>query len=133
MIATGIDLWAAYGREFFKSNESSEPLLSDSFNSASSQGSETTLVKGVFEIEQKEERKKDTFECTKLGQVLLCFSWYSNFKKIFATRAGEGDRLDCLNAVRVMSMGWVILGHMYANRIRTPPLANPLDVLDTFK
>jgi peptidoglycan/LPS O-acetylase OafA/YrhL len=92
------------------------------------------LIKGqYFELEGSEKRKKDTFECTKLGQVLLCFSWYSNIKKIFTTAPGKGDPLDCLNAVRVMSMGWVILGHLYGSRVTTPPLANPLDVPDTFK
>ena len=54
---------------------------------------------------------------SKFIQVLLCFSAYSNYKKIFTKRAGENDTLELLNCVRVLSMGWVILGHVFGFRL----------------
>lgn len=71
-------------------------------------------------------------------EVLVCFSVYTNFKKLFASRSGEKlglpkDSLEILNGVRVMSMGWVILGHVYLLRMDLPPIKNMNDISGEFK
>lgn len=55
----------------------------------------------------------DEKEEPKLFKILLGFSAYTNTKKIFnVSNVGEG-KLDCLDGIRFMSIGWVILGHTY--------------------
>ena len=44
------------------------------------------------------------------GKVLLSFSLKRNIPKLMATKVSEGS-VGCLNGIRVMSLGWVILGH----------------------
>lgn len=63
-------------------------------------------------------------------KILLCFSFYTNYKKLFSNRQGNSDPLDSLNGVRVMSTGWVILGHAYINRLIFEPIMNPMATLD---
>lgn len=46
-----------------------------------------------------------------IWKVFLCFSAVSNFKRVFAGR-GTRDSLDSLNGIRVISISWVILGHV---------------------
>jgi len=65
--------------------------------------------------------------------LLLCFSLYTNVPKLFSSRSAEKvgqerDTLDILNAVRVMSMGWVILGHTYIYRFFIGAVKNPLQI-----
>mmetsp|Transcript_11638 Transcript_11638/g.17064 ORF Transcript_11638/g.17064 Transcript_11638/m.17064 type:complete len:681 (+) Transcript_11638:438-2480(+) len=51
-----------------------------------------------------------------LQEVLLCFSLYRNLSMLLvsrsAERTGERNTLDVMNAVRVMSICWVIVGHV---------------------
>ena len=48
-------------------------------------------------------------------KVLLCFSVLSNGKRVLTVRGpdknGQKDPLSLLDGVRVMSIGWVIMGH----------------------
>ena len=53
-------------------------------------------------------------------RVLKCFSLYTNTKKLFLSRSAEKtgnvSTLECLNGVRVLSMTWVVGGHVWAFR-----------------
>ncbi|XP_046547018.1 nose resistant to fluoxetine protein 6-like isoform X1 [Haliotis rubra] len=44
-------------------------------------------------------------------RLLLCFSFSRNTEKIFDTSRKEGS-LRCIHGIRVLSMAWVILGHI---------------------
>lgn len=73
----------------------------------------------------------------KLMRCLLSFSLYSNVKKLFdsrsADRLGQKDPLDILNGIRVMSIGWVVLGHVTLMYFTTPVLSNYEDLPDIMK
>lgn len=47
-----------------------------------------------------------------LSSLLINISLYGNFKKLFRVTKIEGQ-LDCLHGIRFLSMGWVVLGHMF--------------------
>ena len=67
-------------------------------------------------------------------EVLVCFSVYTNYQKLLAARSGSRkDTLEILNGIRVMSMGWVILGHVYDLRAALPPVKNPEDLPGVMK
>ena len=65
-----------------------------------------------------------TLEPSKWEQRLLCFSAHQNFKDLFARR-NSGDTFEIFNAARVMSMGWVIFGHICLSRGWYRPLTFP--------
>ena len=46
-------------------------------------------------------------------RILLSFSAYTNTVKLFKV-GKNADQLDCLNAIRFLSLCWVILGHSYS-------------------
>ena len=50
-----------------------------------------------------------------LSKMILCFSPYTNAIKLFAIPSVKSDipNLNCLNAIRVFSICWVILGHAF--------------------
>jgi peptidoglycan/LPS O-acetylase OafA/YrhL len=63
--------------------------------------------------------------------LLLSFSFYTNFNKLIQpTVSRSGENLAVLNGVRVLSIGWVILGHVYAYRVGSSPIANIFDIPD---
>ena len=63
--------------------------------------------------------------------LLLSFSFYTNFNRLMQpTVSRSGENLAVLNGVRVLSIGWVILGHVYAYRVGSSPLANIFDIPD---
>ena len=51
----------------------------------------------------------------KLVQIFQGFSLYLNTLKLFNTRGGNSDSLDCINGIRFLSMTWVLIGHAYGN------------------
>ena len=53
-----------------------------------------------------------THRPNKLKGFLLCFSFINNTKKLLNTKTAKGP-LACLNGLRVVSMWWVIQGHVY--------------------
>ena len=55
-------------------------------------------------------RKKEN-KATLISKLMLNFSFYNNSLKLFKTNDTPGQ-LDCLNAIRVLSMGYVVLGHL---------------------
>ena len=48
-----------------------------------------------------------------LMKIFLAFSVYSNGKKLLSTNK-TASTLGAVNGVRVFSMSWVILGHVFA-------------------
>ena len=56
----------------------------------------------------------------------LCFSIYTNGKKLLGTKKVEGN-IDCLNGIRFFSMCWVVLGHTFYV-ISLTPWSNSLEV-----
>ncbi|OMJ65503.1 hypothetical protein SteCoe_38101 [Stentor coeruleus] len=61
-------------------------------------------------------------------KALLCFSLPSNLKKLLTTRSqerlGQKDTLEILNAVRVLSIAWVIFGHVCIFAFEIPIIIN---------
>ncbi len=47
------------------------------------------------------------------GKILMCFSMLTNGEKLFSFSSGDGGELTCLNGIRALSFGWVLLGHIY--------------------
>ena len=46
-------------------------------------------------------------------KFLMCFSAYTNGKRLLSTESGGKDHLDCLNGIRFISMTWVVIGHSF--------------------
>ena len=68
-------------------------------------------------------KKSQTAKATSKPMIiraLLCFSIYSNGKKILSTRKLEGS-IDCVHGIRFFSMCWVVMGHTWFAGIKTPP------------
>jgi hypothetical protein len=61
-------------------------------------------------------------------ELVQCFSLIANCKRVIVSRGesrlGQKDELELLNAVRVFSIGWVILGHTYINYTFFVPCVN---------
>ncbi|KAJ8956800.1 hypothetical protein NQ318_014214, partial [Aromia moschata] len=58
-------------------------------------------------------------------ELLVAFSAYSNGKKLFSI-TNNSTELSCLNGIRVLSMIWVVVGHMFMMMILSP-LFNLID------
>jgi peptidoglycan/LPS O-acetylase OafA/YrhL len=70
-------------------------------------------------------------------KVLMCFSLYTNIRKLFLSRSSEKtgtkETLDIFNGVRAMSMAWVVLGHVFLIKYTNSPLVNFQDAGDWYK
>ncbi|OMJ72862.1 hypothetical protein SteCoe_28602 [Stentor coeruleus] len=90
------------------------------------------LGSSVFEILGSADTKSSL-----IGRILLCFSLINNTKKLLTSRGqeklGKTDSLEVLNAVRVMSIGWVILGHTCIYSSTNQPVINYSNALDQIK
>ena len=53
-------------------------------------------------------------------KILLCFSVYSNGKKILSRVKLEGS-IDCIHGIRFFSMCWVVMGHTWFVNVKSPP------------
>jgi hypothetical protein len=67
------------------------------------------------ENENKEDSsvEKQTPNKSTFSKILLSFSAYTNTVKLFKV-AKNADQLDCLHAIRFLSLCWVIIGHSYS-------------------
>jgi hypothetical protein len=72
------------------------------------------LIKPKYINKQEEENEngREKKNISKFSQLLLNVSIYTNLMKIFSINKQEGQ-LDCLNGIRFLSMGWVVLGHVF--------------------
>jgi ABC-type arginine transport system permease subunit len=52
----------------------------------------------------------------KKPDLFVVFSLYTNGKKLLGTHC-ENDNLKCLNGIRVLTMVWVIVAHLFIIRI----------------
>ncbi|XP_013404099.1 nose resistant to fluoxetine protein 6 [Lingula anatina] len=64
-------------------------------------------------------------------RLLTSFSLYSSLPRLLDTHQGRGA-ITCLNGIRVLSIGWVVLGHSYSYMVSTIGVfaANPLFAWD---
>nr|CAI5818215.1 unnamed protein product [Callosobruchus analis] len=81
------------------------------------------LLSTLYDLFVFQKRK----ETDKNFSMLIAFSVYTNWKKIFSTKKTENN-LTCLNGLRVVSMMWIILGHLYGIVVMMPK-ANFLDFI----
>lgn len=66
--------------------------------------------------------------------LILCFSAYTNYRKLWKINDNKG-RVKILDGIRVISILWVILGHVTLMLMTTTPLNNPvyfMEFLQTF-
>ncbi|CAF0932692.1 unnamed protein product [Brachionus calyciflorus] len=82
----------------------------------------TTIIQtetgNVINDDEKERIIKTYHEETEssLMKILLGFSIYTNAKKLFSITKSD-DQLQCLHAIRFLSIAWVVLGHTYLYQI----------------
>lgn len=69
-------------------------------------------LKGLIPDDEEKLLPEEKKEEPILFQILLCFSIYTNSKKLFTTTKVPGQ-IDCLHGIRFLSISWVILGHSY--------------------
>ncbi|CAH1254591.1 Hypp1379 [Branchiostoma lanceolatum] len=70
-----------------------------------------TMYEFIITVYYTEERKRSLTAASKCGRFLMCFSAYSNTKKVFDTRQSPGQ-LPALHGLRVLSCLWIIYGHV---------------------
>ncbi len=58
----------------------------------------------------------------KLAEIAAALSIFRNAKKIFHVTK-NADHFDCLNAIRVISITWVIVGHTYLESMGVASIA----------
>jgi peptidoglycan/LPS O-acetylase OafA/YrhL len=67
------------------------------------------------------------------AQVFMCFSLTGNASRLFSTKEEKKkDPLDMLNALRVLSIGWVVLGHTNLFRASFSVIYNYMDIKPSF-
>ena len=89
-----------------------------------------------YKLEKKQELKQEGVELTESLSInpiedirppkklpgyirlLLCFSFPKNWESLFV--ASSSDTTSIFNGIRALSIGWVILGHVYLTRVLSP-------------
>ena len=115
-VATGLDLYQQLGgrKDLGKKEMEMEGINGE------------VEVKGSF-LSTSSEHTEVAFPSTpsKPTQLLLCFSLYTNLFKLFSSKpASEKNTLDLFNGVKVLSIGWVVLGHSFLFRITETVVLN---------
>lgn len=65
---------------------------------------------------------------------IKCFSLYSNVPKLFVLKSSsERNSLDTLHALRVLSILWILYGHVCQFRLTVNPLKNYYEIYDKMK
>eukprot|EP00057_Strongylocentrotus_purpuratus_P034139 XP_794070.3 PREDICTED: nose resistant to fluoxetine protein 6 [Strongylocentrotus purpuratus] len=85
-------------------------------------------------VEEEDQGARDLEEvptaCTRAWQqFLLCFAVNRNLTKLLSSKTSEGG-IGCLNGIRVISMTWVILGHVPLFILMAGVVGNPSVALD---
>ena len=69
--------------------------------------------KSRFTEDERQELKVEDRK-SKLGLVLYSFSPINNVKKLFTVSKRGDQSLAVLNGVRVLSIGWIVIGHSFS-------------------
>lgn len=77
--------------------------------------------------EDKDKHKIDIKTLPRWQRALLAFSIPRNTEKILSVKAAPGA-IGCLHGIRVLSMGWVILGHVIIFQGTSGQYDNPMDI-----
>jgi hypothetical protein len=86
------------------------------------------VTRARLQLPEEEPRRKTAWQ-----KYLKSFYVIENTSKLLFARSKDGNKnLEILNGIRVLSMGWVILGHTYYFALQSA-LANPLIPLTLFK
>ena len=78
---------------------------------------------------------EDNFKSSNLGKIFLCFSILANVKILLMRKnqeknLGESDYLEIFSGIRSMSMGWIIMYHVFYFYSFTPALSNTSSIID---
>jgi hypothetical protein len=107
LAGTGIDLYVAYGRK----------VVHSMFGAQTHENRKGSYGEEMSPAPTNHVSPSTPFEETKVAKILLCWSFYTNFGKLFTSRSGgQKDPLDCLNCVRFCAISWVVLGHVFLFR-----------------
>jgi len=130
LIGTSYDLFKRF-QKFFKTSVFTNSLIFTDllkFNKNSSKTKEEISLDATTENESSL-KKQETKKPSLITQLMLNFSFYNNTIKLFKVNETPGQ-LDCLNAIRVLSMGYVVLGHLFSYGL--PYSDNQLEVFNTW-
>jgi len=87
---------------------------------------EYTNLFGKVDYTDVEESQKDkvlVHSKNPLGKLFISFSFSRNLRKMFWTPQNKGDYLSVFNGIRVISMGYIIFGHIHES-FGVLPIAN---------
>ena len=88
------------------------------------------IIGTILEYFANENTKSSNF-----GKFLLCFSFLANGKMLLLRKNQEkkldkSDNLEILTGIRVLSVGWIIVLHVYKYYLLIPALSNELSAND---
>ena len=84
-------------------------------------------------LEEEKQPKPEEIEPQSV-KLLKCFSLYSNIPKLFTLKNSTNrDPLDIFHAIRVLSILWIIYGHVCEFRLKVNPLKNYYEIYDKMK
>ncbi|XP_072044229.1 nose resistant to fluoxetine protein 6-like [Amphiura filiformis] len=66
-----------------------------------------------------------------LEEIVLCFAFNRNLSKLLDTTIGQSQSIGCLHGIRVISITWVALGHIFVFGF-TAGIENPSAVVNIF-